>query len=139
MKHEQKKRQACHATDKPTSTNHACNCSPCRCGKQLPLAGFQAPRDGDNPLTATLEAAGGWRGRKYLSASMQTNERTLRALSESSGGRVIFSSAREGGLCATVYAEKVEALNCAAELRARGLAHFKRAAEIEMVVKGLAR
>ena len=90
-------------------------------------------------MTAMLEAAGGWRGRKYLCATQQIDERTLRKLSEESAGRVVFSSSRAGGLCATIHAGPVEALNCAAELRARGLAHFKRAAEIEMVVKGLAR
>ena len=103
--------------------------------KQTSLAGFPPPRDGDNILTATLEAAGGWRGRKYLCSTQQIDERTLRKLSEASAGRVIFSSARDGGLCATIHAQPIEARACAAELRARGMAHFKRAAEIEQALR----
>ena len=138
MKHEQKKRQACQATDKPTSTNCE-NCTTCRCGKQLPLAGFQAPRDGDNPLTEHLEGNPPWAGRDTLHRRLSVSPRDLRRLAEASAGRVIFSSRDDGGLRATIHADRFEALNCAAELRARGLAHFKRAAEIEMVVKELAR
>ena len=118
-----------------TSKTNCRNCTACTCGKQATLAGSTPHRDGDNLLTATLEAAGGWRGRKYLAASLQKDERKLRELAEASAGRVIFSSARDGGLCATIHAQKVEALNCAAELRARGLAHFKRAAEIEQALR----
>ena len=128
------KKRTCPATSKPTSTNCE-NRTSCTCGKQATLAGFTPHRDGDNLLTATLEAAGGWRGRKYLAASLRMDERKLRELAEASAGRVIFSSARDGGLCATIHADRFEALNCAAELRARGLAHFRRADEIEQVVR----
>ena len=117
------------------SNSNCSQCTSCTCGKQATLEGFTPQRDGDNLLTATLEAAGGWRGRKYLSASLRMDERKLRELAEASAGRVIFSSARDGGLCATIHADRFEALNCAAELRARGLAHFRRADEIEQVVR----
>jgi len=134
MKHEQKKRQACQATDKPTSTNCE-NCTTCHCGKQLPLAGFQAPRDGDNPLTEHLEGNPPWAGRDTLHRRLSVSPRDLRRLAEASAGRVIFSSRDDGGLRATIHADRFEALNCAAELRARGLAHFRRADEIEQVVR----
>ena len=134
MKHEQKKRQACQATDKPTSTNCS-NCTTCHCGKQLPLAGFQAPRDGDNPLTEHLEGNPPWAGRDTLHRRLSVSPRDLRRLAEASAGRVIFSSRDDGGLRATIHADRFEALNCAAELRARGLAHFRRADEIEQVVR----
>ena len=134
MKHEQKKRQACQATDKPTSTNCE-NCTTCRCGKQAPLAGFQAPRDGDNPLTEHLEGNPPWAGRDTLHRRLSVSPRDLRRLAEASAGRVIFSSRDDGGLRATIHADRFEALNCAAELRARGLAHFRRADEIEQVVR----
>ena len=130
MKHEQKKRQACQATDKPTSTNCE-NCTTCRCGKQAPLAGFQAPRDGDNPLTEHLEGNPPWAGRDTLHRRLSVSPRNLRRLAEASAGRVIFSSRDDGGLRATIHADRFEALNCAAELRGRGASHYRRAAEIE--------
>ena len=113
-------------TPKPTA---------CRCGKQLPLAGFQAPRDGDNPLTEHLEGNPPWAGRDTLHRRLSVSPRDLRRLAEASAGRVIFSSRDDGGLRATIHADRFEALNCAAELRARGLAHFRRADEIEQVVR----
>ena len=114
-----------------------CTASPC--GKQLPLEGFPLVREDDNPLTEHLENNPPWAGRDTLHRRLSVSPRDLRRLAEASAGRVIFSSREDGGLRATIHADKVESLNCAAELRARGLAHFKRAAEIEQVVAAMGR
>ena len=139
MKQSTKKKAGAPYQSEPAKQSTCPNCTACTCGKQLPLAGFQAPRDGDNPLTEHLENNPPWAGRDTLHRRLSVSPRDLRRLAEASAGRVIFSSREDGGLRATIHADRFEALNCAAELRARGLAHFKRAAEIEMVVKGLAR
>jgi len=134
MKHEHKKGQACPATNKPTSTNHACKCNPCRCrtqAAQMIFDGFPPPPEReDGPLVDYLEARPGWWGRSHLCGCLSIDERTLRLQAEHSHGRVIFSST-VGGLKATRHADETEIRACAAELRNRAASHTNRADEIE--------
>jgi hypothetical protein len=136
MTHEQKKRQACHATDKPTSTNHACNCSPCRCGKQLHFAGFTPPPErGEGPVELYLRTRPGWHDRGVVAIALSLTEREVRAQAENSGGLVIFGSGRGQGLKHSNHADTWEARQCAAELRARAASHLRRAMEIEQAMQ----
>ena len=98
---------------------------------QASFDGFQPQQDGDNPLTHYLERNESWAMRDELCRILSESPRGVRRMAEGSAGRVIFSSREDGGLRATIHAESIEARACAAELRARGLAHFKRADEIE--------
>ncbi len=140
MKHEHKKGQACPATNKPTSTNHACKCNPCRCrtqAAQMIFDGFPPPPEReDGPLVDYLEARPGWWGRQFLCTTLGIDERTLRLQAEHSAGRVVFSSG-SGGLCATIHADGIMVKNCAAELRGRGASHYRRAKEIETAFAGI--
>ena len=130
-------KKAAPVQPKAASKTNCSNCTTCMCGKQATLNGIPPHREGDNPLTDFLETHPGWWSRQNLCTTLYSDERTLRLLAEHSAGRVIFSSGN-GGLCATIHAQPIEARACAAELRARGMAHFSRAVEIEGVKGGAA-
>lgn len=135
MKHEHKKGQACPATNKPTSTNHACKCNPCRCrtqAAQMIFDGFPPPPlPGEGPLADYLEARPGWHNAKSAAASIQITEREGRVQSALSGGKIIFGSTRMRGIKHIRHADAWEVRQCAAELRARGRALFQRADDTE--------
>lgn len=101
----------------------------CRCAAQLQIPGFPPPPDPfRGPLVEWLEAHPGWWGCQYLCGTLGVDSRTLRLQSQTSEGRVIFSSAL-GGLAATVHSDAVEVLACVAEMEGRKSAMSKRIRE----------
>jgi hypothetical protein len=113
------------ATSNADSPKH----KPCACSGQLHFHGFPPPPDPfRGPLVEWLEAHPGWWGCQYLCGTLGVDSRTLRLQSQTSEGRVIFSSAL-GGLAATVHADAVEVLACVAEMEGRKSAMSKRIRE----------
>ena len=135
MKHEHKKGQACPATNKPTSTNHACKCNPCRCrtqAAQMIFDGFPPPPErGEGPLSDYLEARPGWHDANRAAAALLITDREGRNQAEHSGGKIIFGSGRGQGWKHIKHADAWEVRQCAAELRQRAASHFRRADEVE--------
>ena len=123
MKHEHKKGQACQATDKPTSTNHACKCTACTCGKQAQQATlFEIPAL--TPMAGTVAEyllTHKERARQdHLAAILQTDRRGVRQQSQDAGGAVLFfSQADGGGLLHIQHANEFEFRQYRAEFESR--------------------
>ena len=115
-------------------TNTA-KCTACRCAKQGTFGqrfGFPPPpKPSEGPLADYLEANPGWHSRANLCAVLGLGDRELRLQAEFSDGMVIFGSGQGQGYKHTLHAAPYERRACAAELRQRGLSHFRRADEVE--------
>ncbi len=120
------KQKAATSPKAATSNANAEKPTGCRCAAQLQIPGFPPPPDPfRGPLVEWLEAHPGWWGCQFLCGTLGVDSRTLRLQSQTSGGRVIFSSAL-GGLAATVHAGAVEVESCVAEMIGRIRALSKR-------------
>ena len=114
-----KNKKAATSPKAATSNANTQESTGCRCAAQLHFDGFPPPPDpSKGPLAEWLEAHPGWWGCQYLCGTLGVDSRTLRLQSQTSAGRVIFSSAL-GGLSATVHSDAVEVLACVAEMEGR--------------------
>ena len=122
MTHEQKKRQACQATDKPTSTNCS-NCTTCHCGKQAQQATlFEIPALVAQPGTVAeyLLTHPDRVRQDHLAGILRTNRRGIRKQSQDAGGAVLFFSQTEvGGLLHIQHATRDDFRLAMAELDRR--------------------
>lgn len=113
--------------------------TPCRCAEQgafSPSFGFPPPpAPCEGPLELYLRTRPGWHDKMNLCAALSISDREARAQSEHSAGLVIFGSGTGQGLKHLHHADRWEARQCAAELRARAASHLRRAIEIERAAK----
>lgn len=114
------KKQACPATSKPTSTNHACKCNPCRCGKQPALFEIPPPATVGGGLVDYLLTHDGRSRQDHLAGILQTNRRGIRKQSQDAGGAVLFfSQTEDGGLLHICHANEFEFRQYRAEFESR--------------------
>ena len=129
------KKKAATSPKAATSNANAKNHTASQCAKQGTLApsfGFQPPPEpGEGPLELYLRTRPGWHSRNSLFIALSIPDRVLRQQAEFSRGLVIFGSGRGQGYKHTLHAAPYERRACAAELRQRGLSHFRRADEVE--------
>ena len=129
------KKKAATSPKAATSNANAKNPTASRCAKQgafAPRFGFPPPPEpGEGPLELYLRTRPGWHSRSSLCGALSIPDRVLRQQAEFSRGLVIFGSGRGQGYKHTLHAAPYERRACAAELRQRGLSHFRRADEVE--------